>query len=54
MHTHVFKTDDAQGASNKSLAVDAANSGFGKRRKLVATAVSHSPPNREASGRFLF
>ena len=41
-------------ASNKSLAVDAANSGFGKRRKLVATAVSHSPPrpNREASGSF--
>ena len=52
MYTHVFKTDDAQGASNKSLAVDAANSGFGKRRKLVATAVSHSPPNREASGSF--
>ena len=54
MYTHVFKTNDAQGASNKSLAVDAANSGFGKRRKLVATAVSHSPPrpNREASGSF--
>jgi hypothetical protein len=41
-------------ASNKSLAVDAANSGFGKRRsKLAATAVSHSRrPNREASGSF--